>query len=333
MREPAFSSLPVLSRKTSSDLADRELREVGAGPRDVNRRLEVARLLPLHQVGQGVMDNRPPVEGGPHFERLHPAVLGETGSRRSVGTTDPAPPTSCVHGVERTTRSGSPNSVYLSARRQDVARWPLARRRHVIRVAEGRPPIDPADHGVDLGVAQRNVVGELANAHRRIDVPRRHDACRHLLADGARPWPHLPVSDKRHRRHAAGPVARLAASLKDRRDVAGERRVIRAGGLGAGGLRDGGGCNEQRDDSHERERPRLHSIHLHRSGDASGVSVSRRSLYKNIHVGVGPAALESARHYRALPARIVPCQQAQNVVAGRAEGDGGSGAVAAPDLW
>ena len=253
---PGLQQLARVFAEDLADLADRELREVGAGPRDIDGRLEVVRILFLQHVSDGVMHNRPAHQGGPHFEGLHPAILGQS------GLDDRPVPLILPLGILRP-GGGADHEVRLAELRvfvrqtPDVVLRPLDRRRHVIRVAQRRPRVDPADDRVDLGVAQRNVVGEFADTDRRIDMPRRHDAPHDLFTDRACPRPHLLIREKRHRRHAAGPVARLAASLQDRRDVARERRVIPAGGLGdRGGRR--GSRNKQRGDGYERKRLRLH---------------------------------------------------------------------------
>ena len=79
----------------------------------------------------------------------------------------------------------------------------------------------------DLVGAQRRIVLEVLDADVLLDIPRRHHAGARAdagaLLDRARPRPHFFVGAQRHRRHAVGPMAVLAAALQDRRDVLGER--------------------------------------------------------------------------------------------------------------
>ena len=100
------------------------------------------------------------------------------------------------------------------------------RRRHVLRVALRRPAVHPANDRVDVRVAQRNVVFELANTHGLVEVPRRHLARHHARLDGPRPRPHILEGEERHRRCRSRVMARLARFLEDRRHVPGERHAV-----------------------------------------------------------------------------------------------------------
>ena len=100
-----------------------------------------------------------------------------------------------------------------------------ARRR---RLPSRRAAIDPRRDRRHFGVAQRRIVGVLADA--AIDVPRRHLAVGDLGLDRARPWPHFGERHQRHRRRRAGTMAALAGALHDRQHVLGECRRRRRRG-------------------------------------------------------------------------------------------------------
>ena len=104
-------------------------------------------------------------------------------------------------------------------------------------VALGRAGVDPADHGVDLGRGQRDVVLVVLDAHRRVEVPGGHEAPLDPVADAARPGARLAVVEQRHRCDARRLVTLLARPLQDRRDVPAERGRRVARGLGAAALR------------------------------------------------------------------------------------------------
>src|SRR5262249_52296756 len=111
---------------------------------------------------------------------------------------------------------------------------PLARRRHIGEVATRCTAIGPLRNFGDFLVAQRRIVVELLNPDILFDIPWRHDtrfrAKTGTQLHGARPRPGVLIGDERHRRYAIGPVAVLAAALKDWRDVLRERDVAdRAG--------------------------------------------------------------------------------------------------------
>src|SRR5215471_20611896 len=81
----------------------------------------------------------------------------------------------------------------------------------------------------------------MLDANRLIEMPRRHVAGDHALADSLRPRARLFVGDQRHRRRGAGMVALLALLLEHRRDIFGE------GGRGLRQVRGvGQRCNGQR---------------------------------------------------------------------------------------
>src|SRR5262249_18823690 len=82
--------------------------------------------------------------------------------------------------------------------------------------------IDPADDRLDLAVAEPAIVGKLANTG--IGVPWGHHAPQDLFANRARPWARLLEAHEGHRPNLAGTMAGLAALLKNRHDVLGERR-------------------------------------------------------------------------------------------------------------
>src|SRR5262249_18263466 len=130
-------------------------------------------------------------------------------------------------------------------------------RRHVLRIAGRHSAVHPADNRRDLLVAEAPVVLELLNADRPIDVPRRHEALRHLALDLVRVLARILVRHERHRADRIGLMADLALLLEDRRHVPGERdgrrrrrrRVMsrREERDGKGG--DAGGCDLHDDGS------------------------------------------------------------------------------------
>ena len=175
----------------------------------------------LDQVRDGMMNGLARRgRGGPDFDGADPARLGQ----RNIGQ---RPPPDVLafggHGV------GSRFDDQIGLRADFLGRLPLVRlgpllgRRHVLRIALRRAGIHPAGDGVDLVVRQRHIVLELVNAHRHIDMPRRHLARDHALADGFRPGPGFFIGHQRHRRHGSGAMALLAFFLQDGRDVLGER--------------------------------------------------------------------------------------------------------------
>ena len=108
-----------------------------------------------------------------------------------------------------------------------VERVATGGRRHVGGVALRRALIDPADDRVDLLVGERHVVLELLHADAAVDVPRRHLARRHALADRTGPRPRVLIGDERHRRDRSRLVAGLTLGLENRRDVFRERHGFR----------------------------------------------------------------------------------------------------------
>ena len=91
-------------------------------------------------------------------------------------------------------------------------------------VALRRAVAGPLHDGVDFLLRQRAVVLVVLDADARVDVPGRHVARRHAIANRTRPRTRLFVGLQRHRRDRIRPVARLALVLENRRDVLGERR-------------------------------------------------------------------------------------------------------------
>ena len=99
--------------------------------------------------------------------------------------------------------------------------------RQVSPVTQGRSAINPASDRLDLIVAQGDVVLELLDADRLVQIPRRHLARLGPSFHGRCPRPDFLVGGQRHRRHAVRLMARLALLLKNRRDIFGEGRDAR----------------------------------------------------------------------------------------------------------
>ena len=106
-----------------------------------------------------------------------------------------------------------------------------AQGRHVGRVPTRCAAVGPLRDLCELDLTERRIVLVLLNADVLLDVPGGHHAGVRPdagpLLDGAGPRPHVFVSDERHRRHAVGTMAVLAAALQNRRDVLGERHLDR----------------------------------------------------------------------------------------------------------
>ncbi len=120
---------------------------------------------------------------------------------------------------------------------------PFLRGRHVLRIALRRAGVDPADHRVDLFVAERAIVLEVLNPDGLVDVPRRHLTRPDAIPDRARPRPCLFVGDQGHRRDRIRPVTGLALLLENAGNIFREGRRRR-------GLR---GCNRRPSDHRRRE--------------------------------------------------------------------------------
>ena len=105
----------------------------------------------------------------------------------------------------------------------------LDRRRRVLLVAGRGARVGPRAQQLDLRRAQAALVGEVAVG--RVGEPRRHLLRRDGGLDCLGPRPRLLVGEQRHRRHLAGPVARLAVGLEDWQHV-----LVERGGIGRRGL-------------------------------------------------------------------------------------------------
>ena len=130
-----------------------------------------------------------------------------------------------VYGCDLITRSGAPNCF---ASCQPVGIGEAHRRGHVLRIAQRRAGVHPADERRDLRVAEAAVVLELLDADGAVDVPRRHQALRHLPLDLVRVLARVLVGDERHRADRIRLMADLALLLQDRRDVLRERDGCRS---------------------------------------------------------------------------------------------------------
>ena len=110
----------------------------------------------------------------------------------------------------------------------DVAELP--RCGHVGQVPLQRAGVGPLRDGRDFLVGQRRIALEMLDADVAIDVPGRHLAGLHLRLDRSRPRPRVLITDQRHRRDRAGPMAVLAGALEYRGHVFGERHALRRRG-------------------------------------------------------------------------------------------------------
>ena len=109
--------------------------------------------------------------------------------------------------------------------------------RRVRLVARRRTGVGPGTQQLDVVPAQAALVREVSE--RRVGEPRRHLLRDDRALDGLGPRPRLLVGEQRHRRHLAGPVARLAVGLEHRQHV-----LVERGGVGRPRL---SGAGEHRD--------------------------------------------------------------------------------------
>lgn len=105
------------------------------------------------------------------------------------------------------------------------------------RIPAGGARICPCRHRRDFLLAQGDVVLVVLDADILLDEPGWHDshsvAQTRTLFDTARPGPRVLVAEEHHRGDRVRSVTVLAATLKDRRDVPGERHLV-VGGLASG---------------------------------------------------------------------------------------------------
>src|SRR5437899_749474 len=95
--------------------------------------------------------------------------------------------------------------------------------RHVGHVAFRRALVDPRRDRGDLVFGERRIVLEFLDADVPLDVPWRHRARHRPGLDRSRVRPRIFVRQQRHGRHLIGPMAILAGTLQNRRDILGER--------------------------------------------------------------------------------------------------------------
>ena len=216
-------------REDLADLADRPFHEQEVAHPRVSRRARQARyptLLPLKEESEGVVYDPPSIRiGGLHLDRTHPTRLREP---RLDGRPEPLV---LRHGRQRV-GLGLDDQVRLTETIRElpaVRIRELHRRWLVRRVAVHSALIHPGDDRLDLLVGKATVVLEALNAHRTVDVVRRHYTVRDLHLDQRRVSPHLLVGQQRHRRHRVGLMTDLALLLEDRRHVpsVGDFRVLR----------------------------------------------------------------------------------------------------------
>ena len=182
-----------------------------------------------HQVRDRVVEDLAALQvRGTNLDHLHPAGLGD----RDVAHRPE--PDVLVHGGHRVIgrldhQVGLAETVHHAL--PHVLGEQLLGRGQVARVALGRAGVHPADDGLDLlrPTSDMSFLNSL-DAHRRVDVPRRHLPAHHAVLDGPGPRPRLLVADERHRRDGVRLMARLASGLEDGRDVLGEgHRRVRSG--------------------------------------------------------------------------------------------------------
>ncbi len=163
---------------------------------------------------------------GPDLYGFDPARLGEA----DIGE---RPPPDILVMRGHSVRFGLDDEIGLS---EFLGRFPLIggrphfRSRHIFGVAERRACVDPTGDRVDLVLRERHVILKLLDADGRVDVPRRHLAGDHALADRLSPGAGLFIGDQGHGRHGTFVMALLALFLKNGSDVFGESGLSRAGG-------------------------------------------------------------------------------------------------------
>ncbi len=135
--------------------------------------------------------------------------------------------------------------------------------RKVCGIPLGRSPVDPRDDGSDLLVRERDVVREVLDPDRAVDVPGGHDAPLDAVTDALRPAKRLPVRQQGHGADPLGAMTRLTGRLEDRGHVGRER-----GCSVLGKDRTGGGGGPRAGDRHREERTLTKSRRPSRRGSA-----------------------------------------------------------------
>ena len=172
-------------------------------------------------INHAVMDDLP--VAWPHLHGLYPAVFGQCDLGKLVN-----PPVRPFRVHLKIVRRGlhlrcSHHPEHLAILRHigGINR----RRRHLGRIALQRTLVHPLHDYRNLLIAERNIVGEFADANRLVDVPRRHVSGSDALLNRLRPRPHVVVSQERHRRGSARVMAAVAFRLHDGGDIFAEGQL------------------------------------------------------------------------------------------------------------
>src|SRR5262249_2899653 len=164
------------------------------------------RLHPLLREDDDVMNDS--ANARSNLGCLNPLVFGEVGRNAEVLVLDHA------RGRHRIFLWQIKHNVGLAdvPAFQELRRW-----WEVFGVTFFRSLIHPSDDRVDVLLREFAVIQELAVM--RIGVPRRHRPISDLLLYRTRPGPRVLISQQRHRRDLAGPMALHAVVEEDWRDV------------------------------------------------------------------------------------------------------------------
>ena len=202
---PHLQQLPGVLPEHVTDLPDRELAEVGARRRHVDRRHMVPGVFVLLEVHVGVMGDPSPVHRWTDLDPAHPAVLAQPGVDHRL--------IPLILALRRLgPRRGADNMVWRPTvdrfQPPDVSVRPVDGWQHVGGIPARGSRVNPPDNRLDLRLAQRNVVLKLLDADRLVDVPRRHRAIEDPRANRC-----APRAGPRHRSPAtSAPFARSDGS-------------------------------------------------------------------------------------------------------------------------
>ena len=191
-------------RERVAVLADGVLVQVDAAFRGAGR------CVRLDDIHHHVVHDLP--RAGPDLHGLDVAVFGNLDVGEVV---DPPIRSFGVHGVFIT----HGNHQVGLADVPGILRSEFLRRRRVGGIAARGARIHPFHNRRDVGLVERQIVLVVTDAHRLVEMPRRHFTVRDPRLDRARPRPHLFERGQRHRGAGAGVMALRALGLEDWRDV------------------------------------------------------------------------------------------------------------------
>ena len=144
----------------------------------------------------------------PHFDHLHPPVLGKMRGHDFVGI---------FHFTARRNRN-RPRHLHHGIRRRNIPAvspqvWPG----RPARVSRRSTSFIPIRNRGDLSSGQRRIIRKFSIP--RIGKPGWHHLHLHRSRNLSRQWPSLFISHQRHGRRLTGAMATLAMILKNRKNV------------------------------------------------------------------------------------------------------------------